>query len=75
MDLLFLLCSTHDGATKLRVNALLTWLHSTAASGLKGPQPSSAYVHCAAAILWAGHENGSNFELADMVTPDLFRCK
>jgi hypothetical protein len=35
--------------------------------------PSSAYVHSAAAILWAGHETGVNYDLPGMVTTDLFR--
>jgi hypothetical protein len=35
--------------------------------------PSSAYVHSAAAILWAGHETGVNYDLPGMVTADLFR--
>jgi hypothetical protein len=35
--------------------------------------PSSAYVHSAAAILWAGHESGVNYDLLGMVTTDLFR--
>lgn len=76
VELLFLLCTTQDTATQSRVSALLTWLRSTAATALQSPQaplPPAAYVHCAATVLWAGHENNINYDLSDVVTQDLFK--
>ncbi|XP_069689782.1 baculoviral IAP repeat-containing protein 6 isoform X2 [Periplaneta americana] len=83
VELLYQLCTTQDDYTKDRVNALLTWLHETASAAIENKRqshdhsgeiwsPSSAYVHSAAAILWAGHESGVNYDLPGMVTPELF---
>ncbi|KAJ9600172.1 hypothetical protein L9F63_009506, partial [Diploptera punctata] len=80
VELLYQLCTTQDEATKSRVNALLTWLQETATAANKHSHsrsceiwsPSSAYVHSAAAILWAGHESGVNYDLPGMVTAELF---
>ncbi|KDR13250.1 hypothetical protein L798_12638, partial [Zootermopsis nevadensis] len=80
VELLYQLCTTQDEATKDRVNTLLSWLHETAGAAVQYMHagsaeiwsPSSAYVHSAAAILWAGHESGVNYDLPGMVTTDLF---
>ncbi|XP_063222017.1 baculoviral IAP repeat-containing protein 6 isoform X2 [Bacillus rossius redtenbacheri] len=83
VELLYQLCTTQDESTRDRVNTLLSWLNDTALTAIQMGQgqlsrsvevwpPSSAYVHCAAAVLWNAFECGVNYDVQQMITLEMF---
>ncbi|XP_046401534.1 baculoviral IAP repeat-containing protein 6 [Ischnura elegans] len=85
VELLFCLCTTRNDTTGERVGALLEWLKNSAREALgdvrppqyrafngSWPAPPAHYVHCASAILWSSHAEGTSSQIEDSITPELF---
>ena len=87
VELLHQLGIRQDSGSPARLQALCEWLEDSARVALhqhhgdtatvpddqRLPAPALAHVHCVATVIWACHEMAVNYDLSQILTPNLLR--